>query len=178
MDSTYKTNRYKMPLFHTAARSPTGQFFSVGFCFLSGEAQDDYQWALEIFKEVACEGIKTPNAIVVDSCRALILSLQRSFPTTPILRCLFHINEAVKRKVSDAWKNEILQQGEEAVQEAVSKCMAHWHAIVNALTIPEHLQRCCELYEFLDSENKQGLKSYFTQEWLERQGIRETFCIA
>jgi hypothetical protein len=43
IDNTYKTNRYKMPLMHIAARTPTGQFFSIGYCFLSGEAEKDFK---------------------------------------------------------------------------------------------------------------------------------------
>lgn len=39
LDSTYKTNRYAMPLLHFGAPTPCNTYFSTAFCFLSGEAE-------------------------------------------------------------------------------------------------------------------------------------------
>jgi hypothetical protein len=62
MDCTYKTNRYNMPLLHFLGVSPTGKYFSAAFCFLSGEEEADYSWAIEAvlccFAEVEPEYIE------------------------------------------------------------------------------------------------------------------------
>ena len=39
MDSTYKTNRYRMPLFYFGGTSPMNSFFARAFCFLVGESE-------------------------------------------------------------------------------------------------------------------------------------------
>ncbi|KAI9913718.1 hypothetical protein PsorP6_005618 [Peronosclerospora sorghi] len=51
MDSTYKTNRYKLPLLNIVGVMPTNQTVSVAYAFLSEESEDDYAWALRQFNE-------------------------------------------------------------------------------------------------------------------------------
>ncbi|CAJ2643632.1 unnamed protein product [Trifolium pratense] len=47
MDSTYKTNKYKMPLFEIVGFTSTGRSFNVGFAWLTNEREDNFTWALE-----------------------------------------------------------------------------------------------------------------------------------
>ena len=49
LDSTYKTNQYKMPLLHIAGVSGNNKLFSMAFCFLVEENIEFYTWALEFF---------------------------------------------------------------------------------------------------------------------------------
>ena len=37
IDSTYKTNRYRLPLLDFVGVTPTGMIFSVGFAYMEGE---------------------------------------------------------------------------------------------------------------------------------------------
>src|SRR5437868_6816740 len=46
MDSTYKTNRFRMPLFHIVGRTGVNKTFSIGFVFLQAETQENYCWTL------------------------------------------------------------------------------------------------------------------------------------
>jgi hypothetical protein len=46
MDCTYKTNKFRMPLFVITGVIPLSTTFFVGFAFLSQQRQVDYEWAL------------------------------------------------------------------------------------------------------------------------------------
>ena len=62
--------------------------FSIGFCFLPGEAQQDFTWAFQCFQEL---GI-SPGAIVMDSDQAQKNASEEVFPDTLTLLCIWHIN--------------------------------------------------------------------------------------
>ena len=47
MDSTYKTNRYRMPLFEVVGATSTWLTFSVAFMLLALERHHNFVWALE-----------------------------------------------------------------------------------------------------------------------------------
>jgi hypothetical protein len=45
LDATYKTNRFNMPLVNTAGIDNCNNSFFISTAFISGEAEDDYNWA-------------------------------------------------------------------------------------------------------------------------------------
>ena len=47
IDSTYKTNRYKLSLLDIVGVTPTGMTFSVAFAYLEGEYLNNVVWALQ-----------------------------------------------------------------------------------------------------------------------------------
>ncbi|MBW0566532.1 hypothetical protein O181_106247 [Austropuccinia psidii MF-1] len=51
MDCTYKTNNYKMPLFHIVGFSSTNKTFSWAFSLKKNEAEPSYTWALNQYIE-------------------------------------------------------------------------------------------------------------------------------
>lgn len=52
LDCTYKTNKYKMPLMTIAGQTALGTTFLVGFAFLSGEKQSNFEWVLDQIKSL------------------------------------------------------------------------------------------------------------------------------
>jgi hypothetical protein len=42
LDYTYKTNQYRMPLFHIVSVSPSNATFSIAFCFMHNEQVKSY----------------------------------------------------------------------------------------------------------------------------------------
>ena len=44
IDSTYKTNKYKLPLLEIVGVTLTEKMYSVGFAFLEREKEDNFQW--------------------------------------------------------------------------------------------------------------------------------------
>jgi transposase-like protein len=94
-----------MPLLHIAACSATHHYFSVGFCLLSGEAENDYLWALQQFRDVVRQDIKLPDVILTDDTAALKNSLNSIFPSVPQLLCEFHINKNVESRLSKTFNS-------------------------------------------------------------------------
>ena len=47
MDSTYKTNKYRLPLLEIVGDTSTCLTFSAGFVLMSTERQNNFTWALQ-----------------------------------------------------------------------------------------------------------------------------------
>ena len=47
MDSTYKTNKYRLPLLEIVGVTSTGLTFSVAFVLLSNERENNFIWTAE-----------------------------------------------------------------------------------------------------------------------------------
>lgn len=90
LDCTYRTNRYNMPLLHFLGVSPIGKYFSTTFYFLSGETEEDYDWAIHKFikrilpsAHTALEAFyNAPNIIITDNEATLKLVLKRRFTSS------------------------------------------------------------------------------------------------
>jgi hypothetical protein len=95
-----------MPLLHIAACSATHHYFSAGFCLLSGEAESDYLWALQKFRDVVRQDIKLPDVILTDNSSALKKALDSVFPEVPQLLCEFHINKNVESRLSKTFDSK------------------------------------------------------------------------
>jgi len=52
MDSTYKTNKYKMPLFEMIGVTPTNMNFLIGYAILMDESYPSYLWVLEKLRDL------------------------------------------------------------------------------------------------------------------------------
>ena len=84
-DCTYKTNRFKMPLFCLVGMISLNTTFHLGFTFLSEEKEDNYVWALGCVKDIyagftqvrpGSAGLQGPPVIVVDCDIALINAIR------------------------------------------------------------------------------------------------------
>ncbi|KAL5184722.1 Protein FAR1-RELATED SEQUENCE 6 [Glycine soja] len=87
IDSTYKTNKYKLPLLDFVGVTPTGMTFFAGFAYLEGERVNNVVWTLEWFR-----------VIVTDRELALMNAVKIVFPECTNLLCRFHIDKNVKAK--------------------------------------------------------------------------------
>ncbi|XP_012827737.1 PREDICTED: uncharacterized protein LOC105949016 [Erythranthe guttata] len=99
LDSTYKTNQYKLPLLEIVGVTPVGKNFTVAVAFLRHENEDHYTWVLQKLKRLFPPQT-LPSAIVTDRELGLIKALENVFPTVPHLLCLWHINMNVGRRAS------------------------------------------------------------------------------
>jgi len=52
IDSTYKTNRYRLPLLDIVGVTLTGMTFSVAFAYLEGKCINNVVWTLERFRGI------------------------------------------------------------------------------------------------------------------------------
>ena len=96
INSTYKTNRYRLPLLDFVGVTPTGMPFSAGFAYLEGERLNNVIWALERFRDIFLRRDALPGLIVTDRDLALMNVMKIVFPKCTNLLCSFHINKNVK----------------------------------------------------------------------------------
>ena len=82
MDSTYKTNNYRMPLFEIVGCTSTKMTYLVGFAFLHFELEDKFTWALTMMKGLLSSKDNMPKVIVTDRDGALMNAAGTVFPET------------------------------------------------------------------------------------------------
>ena len=80
LDCTYQTNKYNIPLLNIIGASSIGKTTQVGLCFISGEAEYDFDWAMNVLKKLFLDhNIPLPRIIVTDRQQALMNSLNTHF---------------------------------------------------------------------------------------------------
>src|SRR5947207_2764267 len=55
LDCTYKTNKFKLPLLSIVGSDAANDNFHAAFCFLPGEEEDHYIWALGHLNQILPE---------------------------------------------------------------------------------------------------------------------------
>lgn len=79
VDCTYKTNKYKLPLFEMIGVTSIDKSFNVAYAFLSHEREENYVWALERLYSLLLPN-RLPRVFVTDCEMALINGIKRIFP--------------------------------------------------------------------------------------------------
>ncbi|KAL5159325.1 Protein FAR1-RELATED SEQUENCE 6 [Glycine soja] len=98
IDSTYKINRYRLPLLDFVGVILTGMTFSAGFAYLEGEHVNNAICVLERFRGIFLRRDVLPGVIVTDRDLALMNAVKTIFYECTNLLCMFHINKNVKAK--------------------------------------------------------------------------------
>jgi hypothetical protein len=104
MDCTYKTNKFKMPLLHIVSFACTGAIFTSTVAFLSVKTIEDYEWALNTYKDFM--GNYLPLAIVTDCELALMRVIEIVFPVAHKMFCRWHICKNVMAKHRTSFTEE------------------------------------------------------------------------
>ncbi|KAH1210198.1 Protein FAR1-RELATED SEQUENCE 5 [Glycine max] len=87
IDSTYKTNRYRLLLLDFVGMTPTGMTFFVGFAYQEGEHVNNVVWALERFRGLFLRCDRLPVVIVTDRDLTLMNAVKIVFPECTNLLC-------------------------------------------------------------------------------------------
>ncbi|KAH1194436.1 Protein FAR-RED ELONGATED HYPOCOTYL 3 [Glycine max] len=98
INSTYKTNKYRLPLLDFVGVTPTRMTFSAGFAYLEGKHLNNVVWALEWFRGIFLRRDALPGVIVTNRDLTLMNVVKTVFPECINLLCNFHINKNVKAK--------------------------------------------------------------------------------
>ncbi|XP_074318429.1 uncharacterized protein LOC141655239 [Silene latifolia] len=72
IDSTYRTNLYRLPLVEMVGVTPVGKSFVIAYALVKHESEDGYMWVLRKLKALLNDAVQ-PNAIVTD-CEAGLLN--------------------------------------------------------------------------------------------------------
>ncbi|KAH9451130.1 hypothetical protein Pst134EB_033549 [Puccinia striiformis f. sp. tritici] len=95
LDSTYKTNRYQLPLLHIIGQAASNRSFSIAFCFMAYEDQESYEWAVENLKKHVWRPQRIPKVFVTDRDTALRNALAQVFPDSQANLCTWHLNQNI-----------------------------------------------------------------------------------
>jgi alpha-glucosidase len=98
MDSMYKINRYKMPLFEIVGVNSTELNFNVCFAFFSKEKEDNFKWTLETCLRLLKSKEVMPNVIVTNMDKSLLNAVEIVFPNSTALVCRYHVSKNVRAK--------------------------------------------------------------------------------
>lgn len=68
--------------------------------YIFGNGRDDWiYWHVMHWLSIACDMRLKPSAVVYDFETALQLAIRDQFPSTNIIRCLFHLKQALRRNM-------------------------------------------------------------------------------
>ena len=154
LDSTYKTNRYRMPLLHGVSITATNESFTLFFCFLRFETQEFYEWAMhEVRKFLVGQNVELNGAIfVTDRELALISAISIVMPETNQIFCQWHINKNLLAKHRASFNSE----------DAWKEFMMLWQSLVNSPTTTEYNVRL----NLLREQVPETVATYLLTTWL------------
>ncbi|KAJ1391177.1 MULE transposase domain [Sesbania bispinosa] len=107
IDTTYKTNKYRLPLLEVVGVTSTELTFSVAFAYIEQEKSDNFMWVLEKIRSMILVPDVSPEVIVTDRDIALMNAVEKVFPVASHLLCQFHIAKNVKAKCKTLVSNTL-----------------------------------------------------------------------
>ncbi|XP_057453629.1 uncharacterized protein LOC130745414 [Lotus japonicus] len=124
-DSTYKTNKYMIPLLEMVGMTSVGFTYTIGFGYMCNEREPEVIWALEKLRELLLREDDMPKVMVTDKDTTLMNAVTTTFPTSAHMLCQFH-TKCVKAKckltiqdkemwdnVGDAWNRIMYSESAE-----------------------------------------------------------------
>ncbi|XP_050896729.1 uncharacterized protein LOC127103519 [Lathyrus oleraceus] len=99
LDSTCKTNKYRLPLLEMVGVTSTKKTYSVGFAFLECDKKDNFTWALEVCHTLLKDQGDVPKVIVTDHNTSLIKLVAKVFPSSNALLYRYHLTKNARSQV-------------------------------------------------------------------------------
>ena len=108
VDNTYKTNRFKMPLFQVVGVTNIGKIFHAGFGLVDNERFDAFQWLFQrICHTARLHSIDLPGVVVSDLDR----NIRQAIASDPDLvargtirqNCVWHMGKNVVQGIKRLW---------------------------------------------------------------------------
>lgn len=115
-DSTYRVNRFNMPLLQVTGVTALNTTFTIVVCLISGEKEDDFLWALQQLRDLARErNIQPPSVILSDKDSAFKNAASNVFPDQQQL-CIWHILKNAVHNIRIKWSRQADQQEQQATE--------------------------------------------------------------
>lgn len=102
IDSSYKTNKYILPLLEIIGVIYAEKTYYVGFAFQESIKEKNVTWDLDVCWTMFKDKEDTPKVIITDRDTALMNSVSKVFPTSYTLLCRYHITKNVSSQVKPA----------------------------------------------------------------------------
>jgi len=178
MNSTYKTNRYKMPLFEIVGLTSTEMTYNAKFAFLTREKEDNFTWALQECANLLKCKKQMPKVIVTDRDTGLMNVVANIFPKSTALVCEFHILKNVRARCIVNCKVKDSKGKHVKSSDLVNTIMNAWEVIVSSpseeLYADAVLQfrKVCEQFpkflKYVESTILEPLKKKIVKAWTNR----------
>lgn len=121
IDSTYKTNRFNMPLVQIAGLDNSNRTFIIGNAFIKNEKIENYSWILSQLKKlVFCD--KMPTIVSTDRDLALMTAVNQELPNSSHFLCRWHILKNVQSQIVHYFKH--------IDQEGANSILRNWNTMV------------------------------------------------
>ena len=167
LDCTYNTNRFNMPLLNICGTTNTKKTFSIASVFLSGEAEDQYRWAIAaLLTSAALAGIPPPRVIVTDRELALINALAsfKELKNTVQLLFRWHVSKNVLAKTKAYFLKASRVNGRIERAPSFTLFLKEWEALIGSDDVNSFNQR---LQAYKASGHPPAALHYTLQTWLE-----------
>jgi hypothetical protein len=169
MDCTYKTNRFRMPLLNICAVTGNKKTIQIALCFLSGEKEISYEWALKCLRELMEElGIDCPICIVTDRETALMKALDYIFPESNHLLCTWHVNMNVLANCRKHFPKDLpgpTANEPDIVDPKWEAFLKDWASLLDSPTEAEYNSRLIRFHTRTSAAEKEAI-SYIEKTWL------------
>ncbi|PIA43944.1 hypothetical protein AQUCO_01800179v1 [Aquilegia coerulea] len=109
-DSTYRTNRYDMPLVVFAGVNNHRHTVIYALALMNNETIDSYEWALKTFL-AAMDGI-APKSVITDGDAAIRNAIENVFPKSKHRLCVWHV---VQNAITNVWTDGFVKGFVEAM---------------------------------------------------------------
>lgn len=102
IDATYKLSEHGYVAILVGFSDLNRTFFPVAGGILSGQSEEDFRTAFQIFKRCLLQsGITvTPSQFMIDASQAEYNAILNEFPGSIINTCYFHVVKSIKEKIS------------------------------------------------------------------------------
>lgn len=164
MDCTYKTNRYNLQLLNIIGVSGMNTTLPLAYCFLEGEDEYAYEWALATLKELLyTHNIPLPRVFSVDRSLALINALETLFPDVPFVLCLWHLRKDIQKHArQNSFFRERSESGELIDSKDHKEFCSHIEIVLNSPTAAEYENNLQKMRELSPTES-----DYIEDHWLD-----------
>ncbi|XP_020963735.1 protein FAR1-RELATED SEQUENCE 5-like [Arachis ipaensis] len=95
-DTTYKLNKYEMPVAAFVGVNHHGRSCLFGCALLGNEETESFEWLMQTF--IKCMK-KTPDGILIDQCGAMATAIRNVIPNTRHRLCIWHITRKIPHKL-------------------------------------------------------------------------------
>ncbi|KAK9291532.1 hypothetical protein L1049_019480 [Liquidambar formosana] len=154
MDCTYKTNKYRLPLFEIVGVTSTNLTFFVAFVYIQHERENNYTWALNRLHSLVEDQNILPSVIIMDRELSLMNAIKKVFPNARHLLCRWHISKNVLSNCKKYFDSGVQWE----------KFNSQWETVVLFATESEYLTQVDILHK--NFNNYPEALQYVSSSWL------------
>ncbi|KAI5353688.1 hypothetical protein L3X38_006582 [Prunus dulcis] len=146
-DTTYITNKYKMPFAPFIGVNNHSQSTLLGCALLADETTCTFVWLMKTW--IRAMGGKAPSAILTDQDQAMKAAIAEVFPNARHRFCLWHILRKIPQKLGEVLRKHGNFMG------VFNNC------IYNSWTVEDFEQKWQNMVEVFELDNNEWIKSLF-----------------